>query len=187
MNVHLTDVFRQKRSWLLQAVGAAASLSVLSPMAVWAQPASQAAAEAAAPPLPQLGERLQVPPIVLLNGQRFDAAQHDKPLLVYWWASTCPFCALQSPAMQALWQTHRHRFAFLGLSIDRDAHRAQQYLTSRGYTFPSAWVSPEWRQTFPKPQGLPITLMLDARGKVLAAERGQLFNEDVADLARFLG
>ena len=172
-----------RRLWLSQ--GVAAWVACTAPWA-FAQPASEAAAEAAAPPLPALGDTLRVPAIDLLGGGRYDPAQRsNKPLLVYWWASTCPFCALQSPHMQTLWREHGQRFQFLGLSIDRTPQAAQQYLQSRGYGFPSGWASREWRTQFPKPRGLPITLVLDPAGKVLAAERGQMFPEDVADLKRF--
>lgn len=172
-----------RRHILTQAAAVCAAWS--APWAM-AQPASEAAAEAAAPPLPNLGERLVVPPIDLLGGARFDPSQRAaKPLLIYWWASTCPFCALQSPHMQALWREQGHRFDFLGLSIDRTPGAAQQYLQSRGYSFPTAWASREWRAQFPKPRGLPITLVLDRQGVVVAAERGQMFPEDVAELKRW--
>lgn len=150
---------------------------------VGAQPASAAVEEAKAPPLPALGSVLRVPPVTLLDGQSFDASSRGRPLLIYWWASICPFCALQSPSMEAFWRRHRDRIDFLGLSIDRNADLASQYMRSRGYTFPSAWTSPQWRQHFPKPRGLPITLLLDAAGRVLAAESGQMFPEDIEALA----
>lgn len=172
-----------RRHILGQAVVGCLALS--TPWA-FGQPASEAAAEAAAPPLPALGERLQVPAIDLLDGGRYEpTARANKPLLVYWWASTCPFCALQSPHMQTLWREYGERFDFLGLSIDRTPQAAQRYLQSRGYSFPSGWASREWRAQFPKPRGLPITLVLDSSGSVVAAERGQMFPEDVAELKRF--
>ena len=38
----------------------------------------------------------------------------------------------------------------------------------------------------PKPKGLPVTVVLGRDGKVLMAEAGQLFPEDVEQIARFL-
>ncbi len=144
-----------------------------------AQDPSEAALEARAPAMPALGTRLQVPDIALLDGTPFRAPT-GQPLLMYWWASTCPFCALQSPAMQALWQAQQARgLKMLALSIDKTAEEARAYLQRRGYTFPSAWASVAWRRQFPKPKGLPITLLLDAQGKVVLAEKGQMFAEDV--------
>jgi len=127
---------------------------------------------------------LHVPDIALLDGSLFHAPQ-GRPLLVYWWASTCPFCALQSPSMQALWQAQRPRgLQMVALSIDKTAEEARAYLNKRGYTFPAAWASPQWRRPFPKPRGLPITLLLDGQRKVVLAEKGQMFAEDVEAIGR---
>ena len=148
-----------------------------------AQSPSEAALEAMAPAIPRVGDVLKVPPIRLLSGQDF---QHERqPLLLYWWSSTCPFCALQSPSMQALWPSQKSRgLRMLALSIDKKPEDAQSYLQKRGYTFPSAWASPEWRKQFPKPKGLPITLLMDSQHKVLLAEKGQMFAEDVEAIPR---
>lgn len=150
-----------------------------------AQSPSEAALEAVAPAMPRVGEVLKVPSIRLLTGQDF---QHERqPLLLYWWSSTCPFCALQSPSMQALWQAQKSRgLRMLALSIDKKPEDAQAYLQKRGYSFPAAWASPEWRKQFPKPKGLPITLLMDSQHKVLLAEKGQMFAEDVEAIPRLL-
>ena len=150
-----------------------------------AQTPSEAALEAMAPAMPRLGDVLKVPSIRLLTGQNF---QHERqPLLLYWWSSTCPFCALQSPSMQALWDSQKSRgLRMLALSIDKKPEDAQAYLQKRGYTFPAAWASPEWRKQFPKPKGLPITLMMDSQHKVMLAEKGQMFAEDVEAISRLL-
>ena len=151
---------------------------------VQAQTASEAALEARAPALPAIGSVLQVPDIALLDGTAFRAPT-QQPLLVYWWSSTCPFCALQSPSMQALWQSQRQRgLKMVALSIDKSAEDARAYLLKRGYTFPAAWASPPWRSQFPKPKGLPITLLLDGQRKVVLAEKGQMFAEDVEAIAQ---
>ncbi|MEY3639834.1 MAG: Sporulation thiol-disulfide oxidoreductase precursor [Pseudomonadota bacterium] len=161
-------------------------LSALGPWThACAQSPSEAALEAMAPTVPRVGDVLKVPPIRLLNGQNF---RHERqPLLLYWWSSTCPFCALQSPSMQALWDSQKSRgLRMLALSIDKKPEDAQAYLQKRGYTFPSAWTSPAWRQQFPKPKGLPITLLMDSQHTVLLAEKGQMFAEDVEAIARLL-
>lgn len=154
----------------------------------WAQPISAAAEEAKAPPMPAVGSVLNVPQVTLLDGTLFDPARAQaQPLLVYWWASTCPFCALQSPSMEKLWQSQKNRgLQMLALSVDKKPEDAAQYLKAKGYSFPSAWTSPTWRQSFPKPRGLPITLLRGRNGKLLLAEKGQMFAEDVGDMASLI-
>ena len=179
-------VFSRRR--LLQ--GAALATVSVSPWgAALSQPASAAAEEAKAPPLPALGSELNVPSVTMLDGSMFDPVQaQGRPLLVYWWSSTCPFCALQSPSMEQLWQSQKSRgLRMLALSIDKKPEDAQAYLKAKGYRFPAAWASPQWRRSFPKPRGLPITLLRGRDGGLLLAEKGQMFAEDVQAMAGLMG
>jgi thiol-disulfide isomerase/thioredoxin len=149
-------------------------------------PRIAAASEVNAPPLPAVGEVFAVPSIKRLDGTPF-TADPNQVLVLYWWASTCPFCALQSPEMDKLYRAMAPKgMAFLGLSIDKTPQRAQDYLKLKGYVWPSAWVTPAFAQARPKPQGLPITVVRGANARVLQAERGQLFPEDVAEMARWV-
>ena len=151
-----------------------------------AQPVAQG--ESLAPPPPQVGSLLALPDMVLLDGSRFRAAEADgQVLLLYWWASWCPFCAEQTPWMEKLWQAERGRgLRMLGLSIDRSADDAGNYLRKKGYTFPAGLVTPAVARILPKPKGLPVTVVRGRHGRVLTAQVGQLFPEDVEQLARFV-
>lgn len=176
----------RRRDCLL--VPAALALAGAHPLNANAQPVSAAAEEAAAPPLPAVGTPLRLPRITLLDGSVHDPEQSQgRPLLVYWWASTCPFCAMQSPDMDKLWPSLKARgWQMVALSIDRKPEDAVAYLKKKGYGFPAAWASPGWRKTFPKPKGLPITLLAGADGRLLLAEKGQMFSEDVEAIARLI-
>ena len=174
-----------RRQWLL-ATGATSLLGAMP--AAHAQPVSAAAEEAQAPPMPAVGSTLELPRIERLDGSVYEpAASAGQPLLVYWWSSTCPFCALQSPEMQKLWAAQSGRgLQVLALSIDQKAEDARAYLQKRGYTFPAVWLSPDLARAYPKPDGLPVTVVRGKDGRVAQAEKGQLFAEDVAELARWL-
>jgi thiol-disulfide isomerase/thioredoxin len=157
---------------------------------VWRDGAAQTApsGEAKAPPLPALGTPLALPEVPLLGGGRFQPASAEgRVLVLYWWASWCPFCAVQSPYMDALWRAHVGRgLQMLGLSIDKRPENAVAYLARRGFAFPSGFVTPEVARVLPKPKGLPVTLVRGRDGRVVMAEAGQLFPEDVEQIARFL-
>ena len=131
--------------------------------------------------MPALGSRIALPNMSMLDSTQFSPANAKSRVnVLYWWA-------LQSPEMQTLWQTHQNQGLQLqAMSVDKSPADAVAYLKKKAYTFPSAWVSPEVHQALPKPKGLPITLVLDRDGKVLQAEKGQMFAEDVAQLARWL-
>ncbi len=144
--------------------------------------------EVRAGPLPKVGALLPLPEVPMLDGSVFRPTFADGQVLVlYWWASWCPFCALQSPLMEKLWKAQRGRgLLMLGLSVDAKPGDAVAYQSSRGYTFPSGWVSPAVAKVLPKAKGLPVTIVRGRDGRVQMAETGQLFPEDIEQIARFL-
>ena len=172
-----------RRHWLASA-GTALAGSLAWP--AWAQTAT--GGENKAPPAPKLGALLPLTEVPLLDGRVFQPAEAEGQVLVlYWWASWCPFCAQQSPLMEKLWRAQRPRgLQMLGLSIDRKAEDASAYLRQHDYTFPSGLLTPVVARTLPKPKGLPVTVVRGRDGRVLASEVGQLFPEDVEQFARFL-
>jgi thiol-disulfide isomerase/thioredoxin len=140
-------------------------------------------------PVPAIGTPVSLPDVPLFDGSAFRAADaQGQVVLVYWWASWCPFCAEQSPLMQKLWDAQRGRgLKMLGLSIDRDAGAARRYMAQRGYTFPTGMATPDTERVLPKPsKALPMTLVRGRDGRVVMAEKGQLFPEDVEQIARFV-
>jgi hypothetical protein len=180
----------QRRQLLAGAALAAGGLTPAWGQTLNLAPApSSATAERQAGPLPAVGSALPLPEVTLLDGSVFRPAQAEgRVLVVYWWASTCPFCALQSPEIQKLWLAERSKpqgLQFLTLSIDRKPEDASAYLQKKGYTFPAGFVTPQLHRTFPKPKGLPITVVRGRDGRVLQAEKGQLFPEDVELLGRW--
>ena len=151
--------------------------------------ADVAAQEAKEPPLPAVGAPLTLPAVELLDGRRFEPVMAEgRVTLVYWWASWCPFCALTSPYIDKLWQAQQQRgvqgLQLLTFSIDKRAEEARAHLARKAYAWPAAWVSPALARSWTKPKGLPVTLVRGRDGRVLQAEAGQLFPEDVEALAR---
>lgn len=159
--------------------------------ALAASPLVAATALHAAPevPVPAIGDRLALPDMPLFDGSHFRAADAEGAVvLVYWWASWCPYCAEQTPLMQQLWDAQRPRgLRMLGIAIDKREADARRYMAQRGYTFPTGINTPDVQRVLPKPaKALPVTLVRGRDGRVVMAEKGQLFPEDVAQIARFV-
>ncbi len=175
-----------RRKMLARSARVAGLLAAGVGAPAWAQQAAPGGDKGGPPPVP--GTRLDLPDVTLFDGRTVTQADADGHVLVlYWWASWCPFCALQSPLMERLWLAHRGRgLRLLGLSIDRKAEDATGYLAKRGYTFPSGLVTPAIARALPKPKGLPVTVVRGRDGRVLMGEAGQLFPEDVEQIAGFL-
>lgn len=174
-----------RRNWCASAL--AAPLLLLGRSGPAAAQGSVTPDDRGGPP-PALGTPLALPEAPLLDGGRFVPQQaQGRVLVLYWWASWCPFCALQTPHMEALWRSARPRgLQMLGLSIDKRPEDASAYLARRGYTFPNTLFTPAMGAVLPKPRGLPVTVVRGRDGRVAMAEAGQLFPEDVEGIARLL-
>ena len=178
---------RSRRDLVQSAVSGALSMAALG----MAWPAwSQADAGA----LPRLGSVLRLPDVTLLDASVWQASKmRGKTLVVYWWASWCPFCAVQSPHIEALWRTHKAAgLGVLGLSIDRQAATAAAYMAAKSYSFPAGMLTAEAARLLPKPRGLPVLVVLKINGQdghsgqVVFAESGEMFPEDVEGLKKYL-
>ena len=180
-----------RRDMLCNAVAAAAGSAVgAQPLMALAQEplGASPAEEARAPALPSLGSSLALRRVELLDGSTFDPSMaQGKVLVVYWWASWCPFCAVQSPHVEQLWRKNRARgLQVLALSIDRRREDAAAYLLKKGYSFPAGMLTQEVATMLPKPKGLPVTVVRGRDGKVVFAEAGEMFPEDIEGLAKYL-
>ncbi len=172
-----------KRRKLIQALAAMAAPGV----------AVRAWARASESPLPKLGSRLPLPSLSLLDGHAWrPAAMGGKTLVLYWWASWCPFCAVQSPHIESLWRANRDKgLEVLALSIDTKPEAAAAYMKAKAYTFPAGMLTPDVAKSLPKPAGLPVVVVLKVArngrsGKVVFAEAGEMFPEDVEGLKKYL-
>src|SRR3990167_217215 len=89
------------------------------------------------PRWPPLGSELKLPRITLLDGAVFEPAQaQGKPLPVYRWSITCPFCAPQSLSMETLWQSQKARgLQMVALSIDKKPEDAVAWPDLNGLRF----------------------------------------------------
>lgn len=176
-----------RRNWL--AAGASLAAAGLWPSAPQAQArsGSSVAGDERARSLPALGDPFELADAPLLDGSSFRADEmKDRLVLLYWWASWCPFCAQTSPHIDALWRQWRPRGLYvLGISLDRSADIARRHLQSRGYIFASTLQSAA-PAPLVKPKGLPVTLGRGRSGRIVFAESGELFAQDLEILEKHL-
>lgn len=157
------------------------ALAMMTP--AWSQPPDNA--------LLKLGKALQLPDVKLLNGEVWTPQNlAATTLVVYWWASWCPFCAVQSPHIEALWRTQKaNGLGVLALSIDKQESAASSHVKSKGYSFPAGMLTADVAKMLPKPAGLPVVVALKLKGregKVIFVEGGEMFPEDIEGLKRFI-
>jgi thiol-disulfide isomerase/thioredoxin len=109
-----------------------------------------------------------------------------KTVVVEFWASWCPFCAKQNPHIEKLHRTHGGKdLVVLTFTLDKTDEAALGYLKSHGYTFAAARSSKQIESWFGGRRTLPEVYVVDPKGRIVFKETGEMFEEDIAALARF--
>src|SRR5215467_11593609 len=125
--------------------------------------------------------------IKLIDGRILRAAElRNQPVVVEVWATWCPFCMKQNPHIQKLHETAGGKgLTVLTFAIDDNVQLIRDYQRRFGYTFAAAQITPQVEKWFGKRRYLPELYVVDASGRVVVREEGEMFPEDVAALARF--
>lgn len=174
---------RCQRAWPLLRAGLAACCVALLTLPV----AGQAKEDRPATSLEIVGRTL--------DGEPFDlAALRGKVVVVVYWSTDCAVCRTVMPELRANyagWQTQPFEIVFVNLDRSRaDPERYDAWLKAllpTTHRFPSIWAeSGVYRDNLANRSArLPLTLVLDKRGGIVATYEGRMPGEawdDVADL-----
>ena len=137
----------------------------------------------------KVGDAVALPSLRLAEGTVLDAASlRGQPVLIYVWASWCPFCARQTPYYQKLHeqlQASKNPLRIISVSIDKRPEDAIKYMNERGYTFPVSFDAQAIGKALGARPGLPRVYLIDRQGRLAVSQAGELFEEDIAAFARF--
>lgn len=96
-----------------------------------------------------------------------------KPLIINVWASWCSPCRAEMGSLERLYQRYGEtHFNLIGISTDDDSNAAFDFLIKTGVTFGNY---ADYRLIMENMLGadtIPLTLLIDANGKVLKKVRG---------------
>lgn len=122
----------------------------------------------------------------LLDGSQRSAADwQGKPLLVVFWATHCPFCQRHNANLHQLMQQSPEGPAVLAVSLDRDPAVVRRYMDRHGYRFDVTLDEAAWRQALPVRRVIPSTVPISAEGEIGQVVPGEMFPEDLLQLARW--
>ncbi len=122
-----------------------------------------------------------------LDGQVFDLGKmRGDVVLVNYWATWCAPCRKDMPKLDAFYRLHHQQnLAMIGISVDRprDLEKVRKVMASLAY--PVAMLKSVTADGFGEPEGVPITWIIDADGKVrdrMIDVRDELLNGIVVPL-----
>ena len=160
-----------------QVVAVALVLSLFG-LLVWRMTADEKSIRAAA----EAGERPPAPDFTL---SRFDrdgivrlASLRGKVVVLNFWASWCAPCKEEAPVLEETWRRHRRSdLVVLGAAWKDIRSEGRRFARENGMTYPL--VDGGERLTGPYGVvGVPETIVIDRRGRVLGSVTGQLNARD---------
>ena len=118
------------------------------------------------------GQLRNAPMHGLTGGSEFISRYFGKPLIINVWASYCGPCLAEMGSLERLWQRHGDQFNVIGISIDDYRERAEVFLAKAGTTFPHYLDRQLMLENMLGAKTIPLTLLIDAEGRVLKKVRG---------------
>jgi len=114
------------------------------------------------------------PDVPVANGQRLTDLR-GQVVLVNFWATWCPYCRHEMPAMQSFHDDYRHcGFEIIAYSVDEEAETVTRFMRDKGYTFPAPLAAPGVTAAFGGVDRLPTSYVVDRQGRIRYKVSGQV-------------
>lgn len=123
------------------------------------------------PSRPKLAEDFAVP---VTQGKNFRLSEHrGKLVLINFWATWCPPCREEMPAMERLYRQFKEKgFVLIALSMDADPALVTPFVKQGGFTF-SIGLDPKMNVANAYGvRGLPSSFLVDRQGNLAALAIG---------------
>jgi peroxiredoxin len=131
------------------------------------------------PPKPKVADDFTIP---TANGQTFRlSAQRGRPVFINFWATWCPPCLEEMPALEKLWRKQKDAgFVMLAVTVDANPKLATPFIEKHGFTF-TVGLDPkmELANTYGV-RALPSSFVVDRDGRLTAVAIGPRVWDNVA-------
>jgi peroxiredoxin len=123
------------------------------------------------PPRQKLAEDFTLP---LVGGNTFRlSTERGKVVMINFWATWCPPCREEMPAMERLWRHQKdHGFVLVAVSVDADTKKIKPHLDAHKLTFPAALDPKMDLANAYGVRALPSSFIVDRHGYLTALALG---------------
>jgi cytochrome c biogenesis protein CcmG, thiol:disulfide interchange protein DsbE len=105
-----------------------------------------------------------------------------RPVVVNLWATWCEPCRKEMPILQAAHDRYGARVQFLGVNTKDRPEWAAEFLQEVKVTYPQVVDSDGTLLNSLRSPGLPVTVVVDARGGIAGRQIGQISEQRLTDL-----
>ena len=114
-----------------------------------------------------------------LDGEMVSLASYrGQPVLLNFWATWCPPCRAEMPAMQRVYETYRDDgFVVLAVNVRESEEPVRAFIEELGLTFPILMDEKGDVTNTYRVYGLPTTYFLDREGRVYRVQVGAMTEE----------
>ena len=105
-----------------------------------------------------------------------------RPVVVNLWATWCEPCRTEMPILQAAHDRYGARVQFLGVNTKDRPEWAAEFLQEVKVTYPQVVDSDGTLLNSLRLPGLPVTVVVDARGGIAGRQIGQISEQRLTDL-----
>ena len=134
------------------------------------------------------GATIALPEFTQLDGTVLDQNTFkNKPVLLEFWASWCPYCARQNAYIQKLHeQLQDSDMQIITVSIDKNMTAAADYMAKHKYTFKAATFTPQVKAAFGEIKVIPLVYVIDKNSIIQEIIPGEMFEEDVMEMRKYV-
>ena len=106
--------------------------------------------------------------VTLPDGQVLSSnSLKGKVVLVNFWATWCPYCRKEKPAIDAFWQDYRGRgFEVISISVDDPPEKIAAWMQDKGYAFMAAPTNASVTTAFGHVSSVPTSFIVDTKGRI---------------------
>jgi thiol-disulfide isomerase/thioredoxin len=130
------------------------------------------------PPADVSEENRPAPPwqVTLPDGRALSSDElKGKVVLVNFWATWCPYCRKEKPAIDSFWQDYRDKgFEVISISVDDPPEKIAAWMQDKDYSFMAAPTNGSVAAAFGNVASVPTSFIVDSDGHIRHKIAGQV-------------
>ncbi len=103
----------------------------------------------------------------------------QKPLYLNFWATWCPPCVGEMPAIEAMAQKYGDRLHFAAVSVDEDPETAKDFIAQRGFTMPVYTGNLQKMANDYMIEAIPYSILIATDGSIIAEHLGSMSESEL--------